>query len=260
VSEKVGSNFPPYDPDIIVDLERLAAQLRDTYGHLFKEMDTLVSAANNWVLRHQKIENDEEQGLATEQVAQLLTALDAYHGKPGSIHTVAKEPFLKGGRIVDAVLNVELAGPVRAAIEDLKKPMKAYAEAKAKWKREAEQAEMDRRANEAFEQARNFASAGDMQAAMQADQDALDTLALGAQASISKASQTRGDLGGLSNLRGKWKARVVNICLVPREFMMADLSLIEFKMNQSKDKKTGAPAIEIKGVEFFQETSLSIRR
>ena len=257
MSEKIGGNNPPFDPAEIVNLDILAAQLRDTYGHLFKEMDTLVSAANTWVLRHQKIENDEEQGVATEKVGQLLDALDGYHGKPGSVHTLAKEPFFKGGRIVDAVLNAELAQPVREVIDNLKKAMKIYAEAKAKRLREIEAAEAKRLADELAAEAKRLAEQGKLEEAMQAEQDAVDIEV--APATISKASQTRGDLGGLSNLRGKWKARIVDEDKVPRVLMMPDLAVIELRMNQSKDK-SGTPGTAPPGVEYYLETSLSVRR
>lgn len=256
-------NKQPFDPAEIVDLEGLAAQLRDTYAHLFTEQGELVKNANVWLAATSSgIKTDEMQGVATEIVAQLLDALDGYHGKPNSVHTLAKEPFLKGGRICDAVLNAELAGPVRDVIEQIKAPMKAYAVMKARRLAE-EAAEASRKAAE--EAARVAALAAlsakpeDLEAAMEAEQAVLDE-AMQPNLTYAKASQTRGDLGGLSNLRGKWKARITNAALVPDHCKKPDLELIEFKMNQSKDKKTGAPTIEIPGVEFFQDVSLSVRR
>jgi len=99
----------------------------------------------------------------------------------------------------------------------------------------------------------------DLEAAMEAEQAVLDA-AETTNLTYSKASQTRGDLGGMSSLRGKWKARVTDQTKLPVWALMPDMIIIEAKMNQSKDKKTGAPTIEIPGVEFYQETSLSVRR
>lgn len=263
MSEKIGGNHPPFDPEMIVDLTALAQQLRETYVHLFTEQAGLVAAAKKWLEEHVKgVLDDDDMAAATEQVAQLLTVLDAYHGKPASAHTKAKEPFLKGGRIVDEVMNVELAGPIREAADSIKKPMHAYADAKRK---RMEQEAKDLAAKQAAEAiARQAALTSkstdeDLFKAMEAEQEAVDAAARAATP-MSKASQVRGDLGGMSNLRGKWKARIVNEDLVPRSLMMPNMEAIELKMNQSKDKKTGVPVAVIPGVEIFLDTTLSIRK
>lgn len=259
---KVGHNLPEYDPKSIVDLEILADQLRATYAHLFAERDKYVAGANKWLEAHPKgVLNDEEEAMLTERIAGLLTVCDAYWGKPASAHTIAKEPFLKGGRVVDAVLNQELAGPIVSLSNSLKKVLKDYKDAKVKRLREEQAAALKRAADEAArEAARASEGQTDMESALAAEQASLDAIAEIENSKTSSMSQSRGDLGALSGLRGKWKARVVNALLVPRDLTMVDIALVEFKMNQSKDKKTGAPTIEIPGVEFYQETSLSVRR
>lgn len=257
-----GSNYPEFDPKSIVDLDILADQLRATYAHLFTERDKYVAGANKWLEAHPKgVLNDEEEAMLTERIAGILTVSDAYHGKPTSAHTVAKEPFLKGGRVVDAVLNAELKGPLVEVGEKLKKPLKDYKDAKVKRLREEQAAALKRAADEAArEAARASEGQTDMESALAAEQASLDAIAEVENSKTSSISQSRGDLGALSGLRGKWKARVVNESLVPRWGWKLDLEIIEFKMNQSKDKKSGAPTIEIPGVEFYQETSLSVRR
>lgn len=259
---KSGHNLPEYDPKSIVDLEILADQLRATYAHLFKERDGYVENAAKWIVEHPKgVKDDEEESALTERIAGILAVVDAYHGKPQSAHTVAKEPFLKGGRIVDAVLNSELAGPLVSICNGLKKVLKDYKDAKVKRLREEQAAALKRAADEAArEAARASEGQTDMETALAAEQASLDAIAEIESSKTSSMSQSRGDLGALSGLRGKWKARVVNEALIPRVFMMPDMGLIEGKMNSSKDKKTGSPTCEIPGVEFYQETSLSVRR
>lgn len=253
-----GHNLQPFDPKEIIDLETLAARLRDTYGHLFTEQAALVAAAEKWKAAHPHgVVDDEDQGMATEQVAQLKTVLDAYHGKPGSVHTVAKEPFLHGGRIVDAVLNAELAGPIRVAIADLLKPMEVYAKAKIRQAQEEAKEAAQRAAREAQEQAAGRAH--DPMAALQAEQDAMDAAAEAAKP-VGPQSQVRGDLGGMSSLRGKWVVKIVDVKKIPREYMMPNLEVLEAVMNVSKNKKTGVPSAVVDGVEWVLETKLAVRK
>jgi hypothetical protein len=258
VSEEIGGNLPPFDPSSIVDLDILADQLRHTYAHLFTERDKYISAANMWLLNGGKIENDEEEAALTERIASILAVCDAYHGKPKSAHTLAKEPFLKGGRIVDAVLNQELAGPLNGVLDRLKKVLKDYKDAKVKRLLAEQAAEAKRLADVAAQAA--LSAGANLDEALAAEQASLDASAEIENSKPSSLSQSRGDLGALSALRGKWKARVTNQALIPAIYMMPDMALIEGVMNSSKDKKTGAPTKVIPGVEFYQETSLSIRR
>jgi hypothetical protein len=253
-----GHNLQPFDAKEIIDLETLAARLRDTYAHLFKEQAALIAAAEKWKAAHPHgIVDDEDQGAATEQVAQLKTVLEAYHGKPASVHTQAKEPFLHGGRIVDAVLNAELAGPIRAAINDLLMPMQAYAQAKLRQAQAEAQAAAARAAREA-----EIAAAGrqsDPMAALQAEQDAMDAAA-GAAAPVGQQSQVRGDLGGMSSLRGKWVVKITDARKIPREYLSPNLVLLEAVMNTSKNKKTGVPSAVVDGVVWELETKLAVRK
>lgn len=258
---KVGHNLPEYDPKSIVDLEILADQLRATYAHLFAEQKTYVANAEAWIASHPKgVENDETEASLTERIAGLLTVCDAYWGKPASAHTLAKEPFLKGGRVVDAVLNQELAGPIVSLSNSLKKILKDYKDAKVKRLREEQAAALKRAADEAArEAARASEGQTDMESALAAEQASLDAIAEIENSKTSSISQSRGDLGALSGLRGKWKARVVNEHLINRIYMTPNIAMIELAMNQSKNK-AGVPQASIDGVEFYQETSLSVRR
>lgn len=251
-----GHNSQPFDPKEIIDLETLATRLRDTYAFLFAEAALLRLAADKWRETHPHgIVDDEDQGASTEQVAQLKTALEAYHGKPASVHTIAKEPFLHGGRIVDSVLNAELTGPIRQAIADITGPMEAYAKAKVRKVQEEAQAA----AAEAAREAQAAQHGADPMAALQAEQDAMDTAAR-ASLPVGQQSQVRGDLGGMSSLRGKWRVKITDESKIPRQYMMPNLSVLEALMNASKDKKSGQPMAQVDGVEWVLETKLAIRK
>jgi hypothetical protein len=253
-----GHNHPPFDPKEIVNIEILAAQLRDTYSHLFKEQAALVTAAEKWKADHPHgITDDDDQGRSTEQVAQLKTVLEAYHGKPASVHTIAKEPFLHGGRIVDTVLNAELAGPIRQAITDLMAPMQAYAQAKLRKAQEEAAAAAAKAQREADAALARHES--DPMAALQAEQDAMDKAADAAQP-VGPQSQVRGDLGGMSSLRGKWVVKVTDVTKIPVQYLMPNMAVLEAVMNASKDKKSGRPTAQVNGVEWEFETKLAIRK
>jgi hypothetical protein len=251
-----GHNLPPFDPaTLVADNLILADQLRAFYGHLFAEQAMLVANALKWLEAHQGgIKDDDDQAIATEIVAQLKTVLDAYHGKPGSAHTTAKEGYLEGGRIVDKVLNAELAGPVRACIQDMVLTMQSYAQRKL---REA-QALAAAAAKKAADEAAARAPTSDPMAALQAEQDAMDAAAVASQP-VGQQSQIRGDLGGMSSLRGKWAIKITDESKIPRQFMMPNVILLKAAMDSSKDK-SGRPTAVIVGVEWVLETTLAIRK
>jgi len=228
-----GNNLPEFDPKTVVDLEILADQLRTTYAHLFFERDKYLSAANMWLLKSGKVENDEEEAALTERIASILAVMDAYHGKPSSAHTLAKEPFLKGGRIVDAVLNAELKGVLAEACDKLKKVLKDYKDAKVKRIQAERAADAKRIADEAAIAA--VSSSTNLEEALAAEQASIDAIAEIESSKPASLSQSRGDLGALSGLRGKWKARVVDEDAIPRIYMKPDIELIEGVMNSSKD-------------------------
>lgn len=262
MTEEIGHNLPPFDPKNIVDIDILADQIRLAYAHLFAERDKLVVAAKKWIDSHPSgVNDDSEEADLTDRIAQALTVLDAYHGKSASAHTVAKEPFLKGGRIVDAVLNAELAGGLRDAVAPLQTALKGYKDAKVKRLREEQAAAIKKAAEEAAAQAAKLTrGSGNLETALEAEQASLDAIAEAENAKSSSLSMARGDLGTSSGLRGKWKARVVDIDKLPRRYMMPNPEMIALALAQSKDKKTGVPSLIIPGVQIYEETSLSVRR
>ncbi len=255
----IGHNRPAYDPNEVIDLLTFAEWLRDSYAHLFEEQKGYIAAAENWKAAHPTgIADDNDQAASTDQVAQALTFIDAVHGKQNSVHTLAKKPFLEGGRICDAILNTELAGKLRDAVAPMKKAMKAYADARvAQLCREA--AEEQERLAEAVRKAQASAPVDDMDAALQAEQDALDAIQSAASIKTASVSQTRGEYGTLSGLRETWHVRVTNEEKVPRKYMSPNIALIEAAMKASR-VKGGPPTIEILGVQFYTETSLNVRR
>jgi hypothetical protein len=255
-------NMPPFDPDNIIDLENLALQLRATYNHLFLEAEQHISNANKWKDNHPNgVVDDGDQADATDRLAQLYTLVDAYHGKPNSAHTVAKAPFLQGGRIVDQVMNAELAGSVRTAAALLAGPMKAYADAKVRRLRQEVVDNAKRIADEAMAayRAELHATVAGAEDVMQAEQNAIDASAEAQNIAASSLSKSRGDTGSLSGLRGKWRARIVDGNKIPKLYLAPNWPMIE-AAGKLKDKTTGRPLVVIPGIEWYEETTLSVRR
>ena len=269
----IGDNLPPFDPKDIVNLKILADQLRAAYKHKFARRDELIAAAENWKANHTitddegktylVVADDDDQAASTDQLAQILSEIDSCHGKPNSVHTLAKEPFLKGGRVVDSVLNVELAGKLREAAGPLQIAMTTYAKAKEDRIRREQQEEAQRLADiaqKAFEAAQANQAPASLEDAMQAEQDALDASEAATNIKSPEASRTYGELGTVSSLAGTWKAKVTNMDKVPRAYLIANMPVIEAAMKSSRDKKSGKPTIVIPGVEFEFEQSLRVRR
>lgn len=236
-------NLPPYDPAQVIDLAILADQLRVTYAFKFERVAQLRAAAEKWKEAHPNgVTSDVDQAESTDQLAQIMAEIDAIHGKPGSIHTLAKKPFLEGGRVVDAVLNAELAGSLKEAQVWLQGPMTAYArEKEARLRREA--AEQLARGQQAQHNAED-----ELEASMLREQAALDASTL----KPADLSRTRGDFGTVSSLRGKWTYEVTDINAVPRELLMVNDAAVKAAI------KGGAR--ELAGLRIYQETTLSVRR
>ena len=256
--DKIGGNNPPFDPAEIVNLEQLPAQLRETYAFKFDRVKKLVEAANVWLLSFPTITQPEDAANATDRLAQIKAEIDACHGKPTSIHTVAKEPFLKGGRIVDAVLNVELADPLRKAAEALSKPLLAYHQRVRDEEARRAREERERLQKEAEEAAARAAAVAvteeDLEAAMEAEQAAREAV----EAPQAKPALVRGDYGTSSGLRGKWYAKILDDTKIPRAYMMPNLDMINAAGKQ-KDKD-GRPIQNIPGVEWVFQTTLATRK
>lgn len=238
---EIGHNKPPFDPAEIVDLARLPEQLRETYAFKFERVKALVDSANSWLVSFPTITEPDAAANATDRLAQIKAEIDACHGRPGSVHTLAKEPFLKGGRIVDGVLNVELADPLRKAAEALSRPLKAYHEHQAAEAARKAREERDRLQKEAEEAAARAAAAAvteeDLEAAMIAEQEALQA----AEAVSDKPALVRGDYGSSSGLRGKWYAKILDATKIPPAYMMPNIDMINAAGKQ-KDRN-GKPVI-----------------
>lgn len=259
---KAPTNLPPFDPTNVVDLTILADQLKFTYGFKFDRAAELKAAVDKWKTRHPKgIENDDDAATSNDQLAQILLEIDSIHGKAGSIHTFAKAPFLSGGRIVDAVLNAELAGGLREAAAAISGPLESFLKAKrlkAAADAAAQRGAAALAAAAAAEAAAKASGASDRDAAIEAEQAEIEAREAPAPA-LAESGRIRGELGTVSNMRGTWKVRIVNPNLVPRPYCMPDLAIIEIAMKRSRVGQ-GEPTISIPGVEFEYHESLSTRR
>jgi len=261
-NEMLHHNNPPFDPAEIVDLEILPAQLREAYKFKFDRAAELVKAAEAWLASYPSIDKPEVAANATDRLAQLKAEIDACHGKPGSVHTLAKEPFLKGGRIVDAVLNAELADPMRKVTDKLTVLLKAYHEhlaAEAKRMAQEEAARIQAAAQAAAEAAaRRPLTDDELEQQMMAEQEAAEAAEIAARA--TKPALVRGDYGTSSGLRGKWKARIADVDKIPRQYMMPNVEMIGAALKTAPKDADGRPSLTIPGVEFYFETTLATRR
>lgn len=256
-------NVGPYDPKAVLDIDSFADWLRWTYAHKFKRRDELIAAVEEWKTLHPHgIADDLDHAASTDQLAQILTEVDQIEKGETALRKVAKEPFVRGGQIVDAVLKHELADRLSDASKALSVPMKAYLEARQERLRKEAAEAAEKAAREAAEAQRALSAAStddDLDAALDADQAAQDAAAMAAARPVS--APIRGDLGTSSGLRGTWKVVIDDPDLVPRQYLTPNLPVIEAAMRASRaDKGKGAPALKINGVRFVLDTTLNVRR
>lgn len=189
------TNFPPPDADPL--RERLA----ESYAGLIKRANELTAAAG----RVPQALDEESLRTATDFVAKQL--------KPHKVtldraRVAEKEPFLSGGRTVDAFFR-DLLDPLTVAITSVERAINAYLRQKAAEERRRREEEAARQRAEAEAAAAAMASEDDLDAALAADQAAAEAARL-AQAKPADLARTHGAHGGVATLRASVGFEIVD--------------------------------------------------
>lgn len=276
-----GDNLPP-----LIDVDDLKPKLLRDWGHLFEKLKEFEAAHERWFEKHVvrdehgkvlrlTILDDDDQGRCGDFLSQLNGWAKTIDG-PGndSIRAKVKEPVLQASRIIDGTFKAELADQFRRLAAGVHAPMEAYAirkadEAKrvAEAARQAAMAEAARKEKEAQDLARQAAAKNAapeaLDAAIDAEQAALDAQHAADLVPVdapkaSDASRTYGTLGSVSSLRTNWQVEIVNADLLPREFMMPNMALLEAKMKSSR-VKNGPPTNPPAGARYVEVRKLGNR-
>jgi hypothetical protein len=217
----------------------------------------LLSAAEAWFAAHPTIDDDETQGVATENrrmIRSLAKLAKDRHGEQ-------KAPFLQGGRAVDGWF-AQFGTAIGAADNAYTTLMNSYAtklfEA-AEAKRKAEAAEAQRVADEKAEVAAKALAEKPPEQAEEALQVAATAAEIAEQAAApvnaAAATRTRGDYGAVSSLKTKWRWRVVDENKVPRRFMSVDSDKINAEFRRHGKDASGKPLGEIPGILVYPDRS-----
>jgi regulator of protease activity HflC (stomatin/prohibitin superfamily) len=245
--------------------------LTDTEAPLLKRRDDLLAGVARFQAKYPKITNDEDQAKASDFAKQIMGAI-----KISKDHfTPAKKPFLDGGRAVDAFFK-GIAEPLEYGLNKVRATMTVYANEQEQIRR----AEAQRKAAEAAAEARRVAdelaeqqrleaeraaakardeyvapapddvaplSLTDVIVAAQAKQDALKE----ATARPADLSRTRGEMGSVSSLRERISVELIDISLVPLEFLIFNERAAIIAVQNGRT--------DIPGVEIIRSNHIQVR-
>lgn len=220
----LGHNQPPAP----LSPEQVTAWLDDTQGGLLRRRDQLVAGVDAFLAKYPEIDDPDVNAAAIENLEMLRKLGIGKSTRAEAARVEAKEPYLEGGRAVDAWFK-RFCETVAEAHARLRKPATAYAEKLEAANRARAQAEAHRLAQEAEAAAAMAARTSSpvafdtaIRAADQADQAAKL-----AEARPAEHSRTVGTYGtSTGSLRESLDYEVIDESLLPREYLVRSDSAI----------------------------------
>lgn len=251
------SNTPP--PPAPLDTAQIAAYLDYAGSELVARRNELIKALVANAKKYPRIDDDDVLGRVGENIGlgKKLTVA-AEQSRVGT-----KQPFLDGGRAVDAWFKQFLApltvayGPVQSAMDDYAKRLLAKRRAEQEAERKRAQAEADRLAEIA---AAAIDKGGDADVALeQAGAAAGRAEQADAAASARAPDLTRsyGSYGSAMSARESWSWEVTDEAIVPREYMMISPDAIK-AAGRVRDR-SGKPTKVIPGIRWISSTKMGVR-
>ena len=254
--------------------EALREQLTDEHSDLVRRRDELMQMADDFDADYATVEDDETSGV----LAGIITQITKSSKSADQIREGIKAPYLEGGRIVDGFFNAGISSKLDARAKKLNEKQTSYQRAKADRarreaeeaarkaraeedarRREAERAEREQRAAElAARRAKDDAEGARLarqraeeanrraEEARQAEERARverEEQARVAASSAADRSRVRGDYA-VSSLRTTWKFRVLDLRLIPPEFLMVNEPLLNAAI-RGKSGRRDIPGIEV---------------
>jgi regulator of protease activity HflC (stomatin/prohibitin superfamily) len=190
----IGDNAPPLVELLAEEAAPLAARRDELLGSVSRVPAAII---------------DEPM---SEKVADLIRLINACRAMAVSGHKIRKQPFLDGGRLVDAAYH-KITEPLEAAKKAVETKLTLWQRQKAENERRAREAEARRQAEEAERQRREAEEAAqaaqteaDLDEAISAEEIARQAAADAARAQrhteapAAELSRTRGDLGAVASL------------------------------------------------------------
>lgn len=246
----MGHNQPPSDEAI------LEQRLRDNNAAVLSRAEELAAAAD----RIPAELDDEEARKATDFISQINSCAKALD----KVRTDEKEPFLKGGRIVDAFFK-RFSSPLEIAKAKAQKPLNTYTQKKREEERKAREEEEERRRKEAEERlaaARLLEGAGmdrqaeaALQSAIASEQQA-DRLEKSLQAGTG-LGVTRAASGAVASIRKVWTAEITDRQQIDLEMLRPYFSQDHLQAALNAAMRAGIT--EIRGARIYQREETVVR-
>lgn len=253
----VGHNAPP--PDLLVG-DALRMALENANVTLRGRAQQLVDAES----RLPEITDDEVAGRVADYIKQLTSAAKT----ADTTRVGVKEPYLEGGRNIDGFFK-GIIDPLLTVKKRVEAKLTAYLRDKAERERREREAaeqrareEAERAAAAARAAAEKIETAADLHTAIEAEDTAhnaaadLASATKAADAKPADLSRTRGDYGAVASLRTTWTFEVVDMALIPREFLMVNEAALKAHLKARLKDKPPAP---VAGVRFYETTNAVTR-
>jgi predicted nucleic acid-binding protein len=252
----------------------IRALLELNHADVLQRRDDMEDAFGNFCEKFDvdgklRIPDEETAGKATDFAKMLKACLSAMD----AARKLEKKPFDEAGATVQNFFTKKMKA-LQIALDAVSMALLNY----GREKQAREQALIDAARRKAEEEARAARAAAAAEAARAAASERPpepDLLAAAAAATteaaqaqrqgaqrVSEAGRTRGDHGAVATVAISYKAEVIDFDLLPREYMMPDMSKIEAAMRGSRQREQGvlgAPTIVIPGVVFNKVEGARIR-
>jgi hypothetical protein len=266
------TNAPP--PPAPLSPEQVVAYLDYLLEPLLRRRDDeIIPALARTLAAHPRIDDGDEDtaGLCAEN-ARMAKALIGTGEKNRKDH---KEPYLEGGRAVDAWFR-RFAEPIQAAVAPVERVMFDYATRKEtaqralaeRLRREAE-AEAQRRAAEAAAAMKRNPVGQDVDAkldAAAASAAEADRAADEAQARPAEFSRSRGIYGAVASLRSSWSWELQDMMALARAVVAGDVPPGALAVNESwvreraKERdRSGKPTAIVPGIAWVESRKIGVR-
>ncbi len=257
----IGHNLPPSEldqPDINTWLDPLAMrdQLELDYADHLRRRDELLAGVDRFFERVKRIEDEDKNARATDFVAQIKLL----HTDVEADRERHARPLTTAHRVVQKFFKEETLEPLTKAVGDIQVKMTFYARAKAaeaRAKLERERREAQAKADAAAAAAEASLRPSQLEDAARAAKEAEKATRKLETATTASLGRGRGDSGAVATLRDNWDFEVVDLALVPREFLTLDVARVKAAIAAGARDSDGAPAIP--GLKIVNNTRVQVR-
>jgi hypothetical protein len=239
------------DWDALLDPEGLSALLKVEHGTLIDKKDELLARFAKW-------DEDTKSGFTTREQAQRSQdfggQIKTLSKKADNAGTPVAGTFFKAHRTVTGFFG-NITKPLNDAVTKIERRISEFNAAEAKRLKAIadEEALIKREDAERIAKAATATMNPELLEQAQVVDDQARQAEKVAAAPIAAFSQMRGDFTQSSGSI-RYKAKVVDLSLVPREYLMFDESKVNRVINDKKNRVT-----EIPGVEIEEEFKTTIR-